>query len=89
MNVIASFHGGDVHGVSRRKEQEVQRAHAQILRTGLALVPDEGALTSTAWMGGIFNSLLTQGHVGINRLLSSNRGHLSQFRALGDRKSVV
>ncbi len=83
--IIASFHGGDVHGVSRRKEQEVQRAHAQILRTGLALVPDEGALTTTVWMGGIFNSLLTQGHVGINRLLSSNRGHLSQFRALGQR----
>lgn len=82
---VASFHAGDVHAISRRKEQEVQRPHAQILRTGLALVPDEGALTSTTWMGGIFNSLLTQGHVGINRLLSSNRGHLSQFRALGQR----
>ena len=82
---VASFHAGDVHVVSRRKEQEVQRPHAQILRTGMALVPDESALTSTVWMGGIFNSLLTQGHVGINRLLSSNRGHLSQFRALGQR----
>ena len=86
---VASFHAGDVHVVSRRKEQEVQRPHAQILRTGMALVPDEGALTSTAFMGGIFNSLLTQGHVGINRLLSSNRGHLSQFRALGQRIFVA
>ncbi len=87
-DTLASFHAGDVHAVSRRKEQEVQRPHAQILRTGMALVPDEGALASTVFMGGIFNSLLTQGHVGINRLLSSNRGHLSQFRALGQRVFV-
>ena len=83
--LIASFHGGNLHAVSQRKELAVQRAHAQILRSGSALVPDEGALTTTVWMGGIFNSLLTQGHVGINRLLSSNRGHLSQFRAVGQR----
>lgn len=82
---LASFHPGDVHLVSQRKENQVQRAHAQILRTGMALVPDEGALTSTAWMGGIFNSMLTHGHVGINRLLSSGRGYLGLFRALGQR----
>ena len=84
-DIIASFHGGEVHLVSPRKENRVQRAHAQILRTGSALVPDEGALTSTAWMGGIFNSMLTHGHVGINRLLSSARGYLGLFRALGQR----
>ncbi len=82
---IASFHADALHLVAQRKENQVQRAHAQILRSGLALVPDEGALTTTAWMGGIFNSMLTHGHVGINRLLSSNRGYLGLFRALGQR----
>ena len=82
---VASFHQHQVHLVSRAKECVVQRAHAQILRSGTALVPDEAALTTTTWMGGIFNSLLTQGHVGINRLLSSSRAYLGLFRALGQR----
>jgi cellobiose phosphorylase len=85
---IASFHAGDLHWVSPAKENAVQRAHAQILRSGGALVPDEGALTSTVLMGGVFNSMLTQGHVGINRLLSSARGYLGLFRALGQRAFV-
>ena len=84
-DTVASFHAGEIHLVSQCKENQVQRAHAQILRTGVALVPDEGALTTTAWMGGIFNSMLTHGHVGINRLLSSGRGYLGLFRALGQR----
>ena len=82
---VASFHAGELHLVSQVKENQVQRAHAQILRSGAALVPDEGALTTTTWMGGIFNSMLTHGHVGINRLLSSGRGYLGLFRALGQR----
>ncbi len=85
---VASFHGNDVHWVSQAKENSVQRAHAQILRTGSALVPDEGALTSTTLMGGVFNSMLTHGHVGINRLMSSTRGYLGLFRALGQRLFV-
>lgn len=85
----ASFHADEVHLVMRAKELDVQRAHAQILHTGNALVPDEAALTTTAWMGGVFNSLLTQGHVGINRLLSSARGYLGLFHSLGQRLFVA
>ena len=44
-----------------------------MLRTGGHLVPDEASLTSTAWMAGVFHSLVTQGHVSINRFLSTTR----------------
>ena len=50
--------------------------------------PMKPALTSTAWMGGIFHSMLTQGHVSINRLLSTAHSYLSLFRSHGQRVFV-
>src|SRR5919197_3832613 len=37
------------------------------------------------WMAGVFNSMLTQGHVSINRFLSTTRSYLSLLRACGQR----
>lgn len=79
------FTAQNTHVVLRAKELNVLRPHAQILRSGSALTPDEAALTSTTWMAGGFNSMLTQGHVAINRLLSATRSYLSLFRANGQR----
>jgi hypothetical protein len=76
------------HVVLRAKEQRVQRPHGHILRSGLHLVPDETALTSTVWMAGVFHSMVTQGHVSINRFLTTVRGMLGQFRAQGQRVFV-
>ena len=59
-----------------------------MLRTGRALSPDETALTSTVWMAGVFHSMVTQGHVGINRLLSTTRSYLGLFRSHGQRVFV-
>jgi 1,2-beta-oligoglucan phosphorylase len=68
-----SFFGVDSsHVVLRAKELRVHRPHGHILRSGRHLVPDESALTSTVWMGGVFHAMLTQGHVSINRLLSTS-----------------
>ncbi|MDP1901369.1 MAG: hypothetical protein Q8K96_13090 [Rubrivivax sp.] len=83
--LLSFFHGAHTHVVLRAKELRVQRPHGHILRTGAALMPDETALTSTVWMGGVFHSMVTQGHVGINRFLSTVRGWLGQFRAHGQR----
>ena len=82
------FHGEDRHVVLRAKELAVLRPHGHLLRTGRHLVPDESALTSTAWMGGVFHSMLTQGHVSINRCLSTVRSYLGLFRAHGLRVFV-
>jgi cellobiose phosphorylase len=86
---LLSFFAGDAaHVVLRAKELLVQRPHGHILRSGAHLVPDEGALTSTCWMGGVFHSMLTQGHVSINRMLSTQRSLLGLFRTAGLRLFV-
>ncbi|HEY2574498.1 MAG TPA: hypothetical protein VGH65_10520, partial [Verrucomicrobiaceae bacterium] len=73
------------HVVLRAKELQVLRPHGNLLRSGGALVPDESALTSTAWMNGVFHSMVTQGHVSINRFLSTCHTYLGLFRSHGQR----
>jgi cellobiose phosphorylase len=80
---LSFFHGTDRHVVLRAKELLVRRPHGHILRAGLHLTPDETALTSTVWMGGVFHSMLTQGHVSINRALSTVHSYLALFRSHG------
>ncbi len=83
--LLSFFHGDNAHVVLRAKEAAVMRPHGHLLRSGHHAVPDETALTSTVWMAGVFHSLVTQGHVGINQFLSTVRGALGQFRAQGQR----
>ena len=86
---LLSFFTGDAcHVVLRAKEVQVLRPHGHILRTGEHLTPDETALTSTVWMDGVFHSMVTQGHVSINRFLSTVHGTLGQFRSHGQRVFV-
>ncbi|QJD30459.1 GH36-type glycosyl hydrolase domain-containing protein [Methylococcus geothermalis] len=86
---LLSFFAGDRgHIALRAKELEVLRPHGHILRTGNGLVPDEAGLTSTVWMAGVFHSMVTQGHVSINRFLSTTHSYLSLFRAHGQRLFV-
>ena len=49
---------------------------------------DKAALTSTVWMSGVFNSMLTQGHVGVNRFWSTTHSYLGLFRSHGQRLFV-
>ena len=86
--LLSFFRGADSHVVLRDKELQVRRPHGHLLHTAVGLVPDETALTSTVWMGGVFHSMLTQGHVSINRCLSTVRGWLGQFRSQGQRVFV-
>lgn len=83
--LLSFFAGARTHVVLRAKEVRVLRPHGHLLRTGEHLTPDEASLTTTVWMAGVFNALLTQGHVSINRLLSTTRSYLSLQRAHGQR----
>jgi cellobiose phosphorylase len=83
--LLSFFCGERSHVALTSKELRVLRPHGQILRTGAASVPDEAALTSTVWMSGVFHSQVTQGHVGVDRLLSASRGYLGFFRSQGQR----
>lgn len=84
-SLLSFFHGAEAHVVLRAKELRVMRPHGHLLRSGDALVPDEAALTSTVWMAGVFHSMLTQGHVNTNRLLSTVRSWLGYFPSHGQR----
>jgi cellobiose phosphorylase len=86
--LLSLFFGDARHVVLRRKEHRVLRPHGHLLRTGLHISPDECALTSTAWMDGVFHSMLTQGHVSINRFLSTAHSYLGLFRSHGQRVFV-
>ncbi|AAU92126.1 conserved hypothetical protein [Methylococcus capsulatus str. Bath] len=86
--LLSFFTGDRSHVVLRAKELEVLRPHGHILRTGNGLVPDEAGLTSTVWMAGVFHSMVTQGHVSINRFLSTTHGYLGLFRGHGQRLFV-
>ena len=83
--VWSFFTGRESHVVLKEKELQVLRPHGHLLRTGGSLTPDESALTSTAWMGGVFHSMVTQGHVSINRFLSTCHSYLGLFRSHGQR----
>ncbi|MEP7243844.1 MAG: hypothetical protein ABI885_09170, partial [Gammaproteobacteria bacterium] len=85
---LSFFHGANRHVVLRAKELHVQRPHGHLLRTGRHVTPDETALTSTAWMNGVFHSMVTQGHVSINRFLSTVHSYLGLFRSHGQRVFV-
>ena len=83
--LLSFFCGERSHVALKAKELAALRPHGHILHTGGGLVADEAALTSTVWMCGVFHSMLTQGHVDANRLLSANRSYLGLFRAHGQR----
>lgn len=83
--LLSFFTATHRHVVLKAKELRVLRAHGHIIRTGNALIPDEASLTSTVWMAGVFHSMVTQGHVSINRLLSTSRSYMSLLRAHGQR----
>jgi len=83
--LLSFFCSDRSHVALKAKDLAALRPHGHILRTGGGLVADEAALTSTVWMSGVFHSMLTQGNVGANRLLSTNRSYLGLFRAHGQR----
>jgi len=85
---LSFFTGARSHVVLKAKELQVLRPHGHILRSGDQLTPDEASLTSTVWMAGVFHSMVTQGHVSINRFLSTTHSYLSLFRSYGQRVFV-
>jgi cellobiose phosphorylase len=86
---LLSFFGTDGrHVVLPAKERASLRPHGQILRSGDRLVPDEASLTTTVWMAGVFHSMVTQGHVSINRFISTTHSYLGLFRSHGMRVFV-
>jgi 1,2-beta-oligoglucan phosphorylase len=87
-DLLSYFADDGSHIVTSAKQSAVLRPHGHVMRTGTALVPDEGSLTSTAWMAGTFHSQVTQGHASLNRMLSTRRSYLGLRQAQGLRVFV-
>jgi cellobiose phosphorylase len=87
-DLLSFFRRDGAHVVLPAKERATLRPHGQILRTGDQLEPDEASLTTTVWMSGVFHSMLTQGHVSINRFLSTTHSYLGLYRSHGQRLFV-
>ncbi|MES2470232.1 MAG: hypothetical protein V4675_23265 [Verrucomicrobiota bacterium] len=83
--LLSFFTGDRSHVVLPGKELSVLRPHGHLLRSGSSLTPDESSLMSTVWMNGVFHSMVTQGHVSINRFLSTCHTYLGLFRSHGQR----
>jgi cellobiose phosphorylase len=83
--LLSFFTGTHSHIVLKAKELQVLRPHGHLLRSGGSLTADESSLASTAWMSGVFHSMVTQGHVSINRFLSTCHTYLGLFRSHGQR----
>ena len=86
--VLSFFCGEQTHVITGDQARRLLRPPGHILRSGRHATPDESAVASTVWMAGVFHSSLTQGHASANRCLSTQRGYLGQFRALGLRLFV-
>jgi len=83
--LLSFFTGANRHVALKAKELKVLRPHGHIMRTGGSLTPDETSLTTTAWMAGVFHSMVTQGHVNINRFLSTTHSYLRLLCSNGQR----
>jgi len=84
--VWSLFAGADSrHIVTRAKESVSLRPHANILRSGGGDYPDASQLSTTNFMAGIFNALLSSGHPSFHRLLSFPRESCGLFATSGQR----
>ena len=80
------FTAGDSrHVVTRAKETASARPHANILRSGGGDYPDASQLTTTTYMAGVFNGLLSSGHCSFHRLLSFPREYCGLSASIGQR----
>jgi hypothetical protein len=70
------------------KERTSLRSHGQILRSARRWFPRRSRSPRRCVMGGVFHSMVTQGHVSINGLLSTTHGYLGLFRSHGQRVFV-
>ena len=71
------------HVVLRAKEEMVARRHGTVLRSGDAMLQDEGCLSATCWMHGVFAAQLAIGNTTFHKLFSVSRDPYNITRSSG------
>jgi cellobiose phosphorylase len=85
-SVLSFFYGDEYrHVVTRLKEEITRRPHAAILRSGGGFYPEPCQWSTTCFASGIFQSLLSYGHISFHRLLSHPREMLGLTATAGQR----
>ena len=76
------------HIVLKAKEERVTRRHGNILRSGVAMLPDDLTLCATLWMHGVFAAQLTMGNTSFHKLFSVSRDPYNVTRGSGLRMLI-
>ncbi len=76
------------HVVLPAKDRLMKRPHGVILRSGTAILPDDGVLSATCWMHGVFGAQLTVGNTALQKLTSVARDPYNITRTSGLRMLV-
>ena len=85
---LSFFYGDARHVVTRCKEQQSERPHGHLLRSGEELWLDEQALGSTVYASGVFNAQVYLGNTNLARGLSVVRNPLDVMASSGQRVFV-
>lgn len=71
------------HVVLRAKEAMMARRHGTVLRSGDGMLQDEGCLSATCWMHGVFAAQLAIGNTTFHKLFSVSRDPYNITRSSG------
>ncbi|MFO1039406.1 MAG: hypothetical protein U1E45_21380 [Geminicoccaceae bacterium] len=88
LSFFAGSGAGSRHVVLRHKELQIRRRHGSLVRSGRALLPDDGTLCATFWMHGVFGAQLTLGNTSFHKLFSVSRDPYNITRNSGLRMMV-
>ncbi|WP_395677230.1 hypothetical protein [Inquilinus sp.] len=71
------------HVALRAKELGLRRRHGALLRSGAAMLPEDGLLCATVWAHGVFAAQLTVGNTSFHKLFSVSRDPYNITRSSG------
>ena len=86
--LVSFFYGDNRHVVLKEKEFYVERPHGHIMMSGCSIDYSDVRLSSTSYIYGLFNSLISIGNTSFSRVISGTRNPLNVFKSSGQRVFV-
>ena len=87
--LLSFFYDEGRHVVLKDKELLAERPHGHIMMSGTSVDLNETRLSTTSYMYGLFNSLVSLGNTSFSRILSGTRNPLNLFKSCGQRVFVI
>jgi 1,2-beta-oligoglucan phosphorylase len=83
--LLSFFYDTGKHVILKQKELRVERPHGHIMMSGTSVDFDDVRLSTTSYIYGLFNSLVSLGNTSFSRILSGTRNPLNIFKSCGQR----